>query len=188
MPTGVYKHKKGHKLPPRTQETKDKISKTSEGKHYSPKTEFKKGLIPWNKDKKCPDISKRQKGKRNHRWGKKSSEKTKEKQRQAKLGAKSHFWKGGITTPKRLLFLSQRRRARKQNAEGSHTLGEWELLKKQYGFKCPCCNRKEPEIKLTEDHIIPLDKKGSDYIENIQPLCGSCNCKKYTKIIKYEQL
>jgi 5-methylcytosine-specific restriction endonuclease McrA len=66
-----------------------------------------------------------------------------------------------------------------------HTFGEWELLKKQYGYTCPCCKKSEPEIKLTEDHIIPLSKGGNDLIENIQPLCLSCNCKKYTKIIKY---
>ena len=81
------------------------------------------------------------------------------------------------------------RRIKKLKAEGSHTFGEWELLKKQYGYICSCCGRKEPfnqRIKyLTEDHIIPLSKGGSDYIENIQPLCMHCNSKKHTKIIKY---
>lgn len=81
---------------------------------------------------------------------------------------------------------NKRRRARKRGAEGFHTLGEWELLKKQYGYKCPHCEEKEPKIKLTEDHIIPLIKGGSDYIENIQPLCKSCNCKKGIQIIKVE--
>ena len=71
----------------------------------------------------------------------------------------------------------------KRCAIGSHTFGEWQLLKKQHGYRCPYCGKKEPEIKLTQDHIIPLSKGGSDFIENIQPLCRSCNCKKYNKII-----
>jgi 5-methylcytosine-specific restriction endonuclease McrA len=68
---------------------------------------------------------------------------------------------------------------------GSHTFGEWETLKKMYNYKCPCCGKSEPEVSLTEDHIVPLSKGGGDNIENIQPLCLSCNCKKHTKIIKY---
>jgi len=77
-------------------------------------------------------------------------------------------------------------RDRKMSAIGSHTLGEWELLKKQYGYTCPCCEKSEPEIKLTEDHIVPLSKGGSNYIENIQPLCKSCNSKKHTQVVVYE--
>lgn len=69
---------------------------------------------------------------------------------------------------------------------GTHTYGEWELLKKQYNYTCPCCKKAGPEIKLTEDHIIPLSRGGSDLIENIQPLCLSCNSKKHSTTIKYD--
>ena len=72
-------------------------------------------------------------------------------------------------------------------AKGSHTQGEWELLKKQYAYTCPACGKSEPEITLTEDHVIPLSKGGSDYIENIQPLCKSCNSKKHTDITDYRK-
>ena len=102
-------------------------------------------------------------------------------------GEKSNFWKGGISTYERKLYLNGQRRALKLGAEGSHTQGGWDLLKIQYNFICPCCGKSEPEIVLTEDHIIPLTKGGSNNIENIQPLCKSCNSKKYNKIIpKYE--
>lgn len=66
-----------------------------------------------------------------------------------------------------------------------HTNKEWEDLKKEYDYTCPSCLKREPEVKLTRDHIISLSKGGSDKIENIQPLCKSCNCKKHTKDTRY---
>jgi 5-methylcytosine-specific restriction endonuclease McrA len=79
-----------------------------------------------------------------------------------------------------------RRRAFKKGCVGTHTFGDWELLKKQYGYKCPCCGKTEPDIKLTEDHVIPLSKGGSNFIENIQPLCLPCNIRKHTACTKFE--
>lgn len=70
---------------------------------------------------------------------------------------------------------------------GSHTFGEWELLKSQYTFACPRCGKSEPEVSLTRDHIVPLSKGGSDNIENIQPLCLGCNLWKHTKIINFKK-
>jgi len=102
-------------------------------------------------------------------------------------GEKCFLWKDGRCQNKEYVSWVKNKRNRLLNsgAVGSHTWGEWQTLKAQYNWICPCCGKKEPEIKLTEDHIIPLSKGGSDNIENVQPLCKSCNSKKYTKIIKY---
>lgn len=69
---------------------------------------------------------------------------------------------------------------------GTHTNGEWENLKAQYNWTCPSCKKTEPEIKLTRDHIIPISKGSSNNIENIQPLCVSCNSSKYTETTRFE--
>jgi len=131
--------------------------------------------------KRLSDLSSQRKQTLGKHWKVKDTSKLGKKYR-----GKEHWnWKGGITNYKRKLFLNTKRRALKMGADGSHTEGEWETLKIQYGFTCPSCKKQEPEIILTEDHIIPLIKGGSNFIENIQPLCRSCNCKKNTKIIKY---
>lgn len=85
---------------------------------------------------------------------------------------------------------------KRRSAGGKHTLKQWQELKVEYNYTCPKCKRTEPEIKLTEDHIIPISKwknwKESNPrikyecndIQNIQPLCKSCNAKKHSKIEK----
>jgi len=77
------------------------------------------------------------------------------------------------------------RRLRKRG-KGIFSLQEWRDLKKKYKNICPACGRKEPEIKLTRDHIIPLVKGGSNAIKNIQPLCLDCNRRKHAMILAYE--
>lgn len=123
-----------------------------------------------------------------------------EKMRQAALKKPTKFWQGkkrpdmtGENNPKwkggyqNKLYLNRLRHARKMNAEGNHTLADWEILKAQYNWTCPCCGRREPDIQLSLDHIIPLIKGGSNNIENIQPLCRLCNSIKGTNIIKYNE-
>ena len=100
---------------------------------------------------------------------------------------RSPNYRGGKETRKvRKAFNQRRREVVKRGNGGTHTIYQWENIKKECGYACLCCHRKEPEIKLTEDHILPICKGGSDNIENIQPLCNSCNSKKNKKTINYK--
>jgi 5-methylcytosine-specific restriction endonuclease McrA len=96
-------------------------------------------------------------------------------------GEKSPYWKGGMVAR----LAHNRMRAQKMKQLKDHSQEEWQELKQTYGHMCLCCKRTEPDIKLQKDHIVPISKGGADNIENIQPLCGSCNSQKYTSIIDY---
>jgi 5-methylcytosine-specific restriction endonuclease McrA len=186
--------KKGYK---QTEETKRKISKANKGRKMSEEAKKK--------------ISESRMGEKNPMFGRKHSSESKKKMRESMkggnktsftrermLGNKFGFKKGNVAWNKGLLkenaltrnsyygaFRGRRRRVLKRKAKGLHAISEWELLKNECGNKCLACKKTEPEIKLTEDHIIPLSRGGSDYIENIQPLCLKCNDIKGVKIIKY---
>jgi hypothetical protein len=105
-------------------------------------------------------------------------------------------WKGGITPyeahrrwvkkhPEHMAHLKARRYARERNAKGSHTFKEWKELCEKWGNTCCQCRKKR---KLTKDHIVPLSKGGTDYISNIQPMCRSCNSRKWKFIYENPEL
>jgi 5-methylcytosine-specific restriction endonuclease McrA len=84
--------------------------------------------------------------------------------------------------PDKFAIYCKNNRAMRRGAEGRHTLREWQELCERYDNKCAACGK---PAKLTVDHIVPLTKGGTNYIENIQPLCQSCNSSKNSKTIDY---
>ena len=74
------------------------------------------------------------------------------------------------------------RKARQRNAEGHHTADDILLILDQQNNKCaePTC-----AVDLADgyhvDHIMPLILGGSNWPENIQCLCPTCNLKKNKK-------
>jgi 5-methylcytosine-specific restriction endonuclease McrA len=78
-----------------------------------------------------------------------------------------------------------RRRARLSESAENYTPEEWAALKAAVDWTCLMCGRKEPEIKLTVDHIVPVSKGGGNGIHQIQPLCFECNNFKQTRIMDF---
>lgn len=99
--------------------------------------------------------------------------------------AKGKAWLAANQTENRAK--SHRARIKSLGAEGTFSGEEWETLKAQYDNRCVSCRKQEPEINLEADHVLPLAVGGSGSIENIQPLCRSCNAKKRTKHIDYRK-
>jgi len=104
-----------------------------------------------------------------------------------KESAKSRAWQKAHPDKFRVISKTafHARRARERNAPGRFSYQEWESLKARYGHTCLCCGRREPESKLTPDHVIPLARGGGNGIDNIQPLCLRCNIRKQARTIDY---
>jgi 5-methylcytosine-specific restriction endonuclease McrA len=71
---------------------------------------------------------------------------------------------------------------RSRSRRGSYTRDEWVALLASVNNTCLCCGDPGP---LTVDHIVPLSLGGLNKIENIQPLCLSCNTQKGVRIRDY---
>jgi hypothetical protein len=74
------------------------------------------------------------------------------------------------------------RRAREAGAEGTHTAAEVADLLLKQGHRCAGhgCGTSLHD-GYHEDHIMPLAKKGTNWISNIQLLCRPCNQSKHAR-------
>jgi len=138
---------------------------------------FKKGGVNAFAGRKHTEASKA-KMSQSHK-GKKLSSETRLKMSIRMRGDKTNFWKGVDWQAKeRAGIYNNTYRTKRKGNGGSYSVGEWETLKAQFNWTCWICGKGEPTIKLTVDHIIPVSRGGSSNIENIQPLCRSCNSRK----------
>lgn len=88
-----------------------------------------------------------------------------------------------IRNPEVVSVVNSNRRARIIGTGNRYSKMEWNDLKDKYNHTCLMCGRTEPDIKLTPDHVVPLSKGGSNSIDNIQPLCRSCNSRKHVQTL-----
>jgi len=101
----------------------------------------------------------------------------KERKRQAEYSVR---WKK--ENPDKNRVNEEKRRKRIIGAGENHTRKQWLELCLRYQNKCLACGSTK---NICADHIVPLSKGGSDCIDNIQPLCRSCNSRKGVKTIDY---
>jgi 5-methylcytosine-specific restriction endonuclease McrA len=89
-------------------------------------------------------------------------------------------WKN-LNYDKYLQIKRDDQRRRKYNLKsGKVSVEDWNEMLKECNYSCLHCGITDD---ITQDHIIPLSKGGQNVIENIQPLCRSCNSSKRDKIL-----
>jgi 5-methylcytosine-specific restriction endonuclease McrA len=72
------------------------------------------------------------------------------------------------------------RRARAKAAEGRFTATDVKRIFDEQHGQCCACGAGFDIVGYHIDHVVPLSKGGSNYPENIQLLCPTCNTRKAT--------
>jgi 5-methylcytosine-specific restriction endonuclease McrA len=83
--------------------------------------------------------------------------------------------------PEKSRVRNRNRRAKRINAEGTHTEAQTTALLELQDHKCNCCGICLHTTEKHLDHIMPLDLGGSNWIDNLQWLCQFCNNSKGAK-------
>ena len=81
-------------------------------------------------------------------------------------------------------YFTRRRNTERANG-GSYTAEEWNTMCLLVGGRCVACGQ---IAKLEVDHIVPVSMGGGNDIDNIQPLCRSCNAVKRTDVEDFRPL
>ena len=131
------------------------------------------------------------------KWRVAHLEKAKERDRQWRAAnperAKKNLRKWQAANPERVNELCRKWRAanpdkvavtnhaRRRSIIGSFTADELKAKFEEHGNKCVHCGTTEQ--KLTVDHITPLKRGGTNNIDNVQPLCQSCNSRKGARFV-----
>jgi 5-methylcytosine-specific restriction endonuclease McrA len=146
--------------------------------HKNEKSEYDKKYREENKDKiKSSRSGYYQKHKQEH------DERTKTwtKNNRAKHTSTTKKWL--LANPGKVDEYNHKRRSLKLSSPGNGiTAKEWNDLLEKYGGRCLACGS---TTNITLDHVIPLISGGANDISNVQPLCKSCNSKKWKRIIDY---
>lgn len=108
-----------------------------------------------------------------------------------KIYLKKKEWVKNNKEKVREIIRKENLRRKNKNIVHFFTVDEWVSKKNATNGICPSCNTFVGTEKLTLDHIFPVSKaeKRRIYtINDVQPLCKSCNSSKHDKIIINEMI
>lgn len=117
------------------------------------------------------------------RWNKKSKEYFREyatQNRDAVNAAKRKWELANPEAVKASKRVSQK--LRKRRMVGKITPEQWRQILDFYNHRCGQCGKNESEERLTLDHYVPISKRGSNFWDNVWPLCLTCNIHKNDKM------
>lgn len=80
--------------------------------------------------------------------------------------------------------IRMRRIARQKESSGSFTGKQFKEKCEYYGWRCYLCGVELTPKTVHQEHRIPLSRGGSNWIANIAPSCGRCNCRKWNRTEK----
>ena len=143
----------------------------------------KRGHIDWRNSARSECLSCRQLQKdkdyqkhrqhideKNARWA--------EENRAKHLQIKRNYY---INNPEQAAASAKAMKARRRGAEGHFTKEDIDNLKEAQKMKCVACEVDLNESGYHVDHIVPIAAGGSNYPENLQLLCPSCNISKNSR-------
>jgi 5-methylcytosine-specific restriction endonuclease McrA len=79
------------------------------------------------------------------------------------------------------ITVSMQVRAKRAEAQGSHSVAEWKSVLRHFGRRCVYCNTQLTPKNVSRDHKIPLSRGGTNNIQNIVPACRRCNSRKHDR-------
>lgn len=99
------------------------------------------------------------------------------------FGSTAEYWRQyqKKRDKEKLREYSLNRVARIRNAEGTHTTDDIALILEEQNFTCPYCLASLAD-GYHVDHYIPLSLGGSNWPDNLQCLCPTCNTRKGAKL------
>ena len=79
-------------------------------------------------------------------------------------------------------------RMKKAKEKGRHSKEEWYEMLVFFNHRCCKCFKSKDNVFIVKDHVVSISEGGSDGIDNLQPLCWTCNTNKSSDSKDYRNL